>query len=110
MTPLAKRLKQARKKANISQEKLGIITGIDEFSASARMNQYETGKRTPNYSTMERIAETLGYPVEFFYTQDDFIAEILCLLYDVSVAGKIKILGLIKDMKIDYLEAPAKQS
>ena len=37
------RLKMARKAKSLSQERLGILAGIDESSASARMNQYETG-------------------------------------------------------------------
>lgn len=43
-SPVAKRLKEARLAARLSQKSLGIAAGMDEFSASARMNQYETGK------------------------------------------------------------------
>ena len=50
---------------------------MDEFSASARMNQYEVGKRTPDYSTLKRIAKVLGYPPAYFYTEDDLVAEII---------------------------------
>ena len=32
---VAKRLREVRQKKNISQEKLGVMAGIDEFSASA---------------------------------------------------------------------------
>ncbi len=45
--PYPKRLKEARKAMGLSQEKLGIKAGIDEFSASARMNQYEKGSTYP---------------------------------------------------------------
>lgn len=34
-----KRLKQARLRSGLTQEQLGIQAGIDEFSASARVNQ-----------------------------------------------------------------------
>ncbi|HGU4535105.1 TPA: XRE family transcriptional regulator, partial [Escherichia coli] len=34
------RLKKARLNAGLTQEQLGILVGIDECSASARMNQY----------------------------------------------------------------------
>ena len=40
---LIKRLKEARLRSGLSQEKLGVLAGIDEASASARMNQYERG-------------------------------------------------------------------
>jgi transcriptional regulator with XRE-family HTH domain len=46
---LIKGWKEARLRAGISQEKLGVLAGIDEASASARMNQYERGKHTPDF-------------------------------------------------------------
>jgi transcriptional regulator with XRE-family HTH domain len=56
-SPVAKRLKEARLAAGLSQKSLGIAAGIDEFSANARMNQYETDKHTPDYSTLFLIAQ-----------------------------------------------------
>jgi len=38
------RLKQARERKNLSQRRLGILIGIHQDSASARINQYEHGK------------------------------------------------------------------
>lgn len=65
------RLKTARLRAKLSQEKLGKLSGIDPTSASARMNQYERGKHSPDYRLMCRVAEILEMPVSWFYTQDD---------------------------------------
>lgn len=73
--PIPKRLKAARLAAELTQEKLGILAGIDEFSASARMNQYETGKHVPDWFTMQKIAKVLNIPTSFFYTEEDDIAE-----------------------------------
>jgi transcriptional regulator with XRE-family HTH domain len=42
--PISERLKEARKKAKLSQKVLGVRIGMDESSASLRMNQYEKGK------------------------------------------------------------------
>ena len=53
------RLRAARKEKNLSQERLGILAGIDESSASARMNQYETGKHVPDFLMATKIAEVL---------------------------------------------------
>ncbi len=78
---MAKRLKQARTSAGLSQKQLGIAAGIDEFSASARMNQYETGKHTPDYLTLKRIGKVLKYPVAFFYAEDDWLADGILKLY-----------------------------
>ena len=74
-SPLPKRLKEARIEANLSQKELGIAAGIDRFSASPRINQYETGKHTPDFLTLKRIAEVLAVPTAFFYAEDDDLAE-----------------------------------
>ncbi len=72
---VAKRLKEARVAADISQKELGIKAGIDEFSASARINQYERGKHAPDFLTVERLAKVLRVPTPFFYARDDDLAE-----------------------------------
>lgn len=73
--PYPKRLKEARKAMGLSQEKLGIMAGIDEMSASARMNQYEKGKHVPDYDMASRIAKVLNVPVAYFYAEDDELAK-----------------------------------
>ena len=73
---LAHRLKQARLRAGLSQEKLGKLAGIDPMSASARMNQYERGKHSPDYQLMCRVAEILIMPVSWFYTEDEEMARL----------------------------------
>lgn len=72
---ISKRLKEARVRADLSQKQLGIRAGINEFSASARINQYERGKHTPDFSTVERLAKVLKTPTPFFYCRDDDLAE-----------------------------------
>jgi transcriptional regulator with XRE-family HTH domain len=74
---VARRLKQARAQAGLSQKQLGIRAGIDEFSASARINQYERGKHTPDFSTVERIAKVLKVPTPYFYARDDELAALI---------------------------------
>ena len=74
------RLKVARKAKKLSQERLGILAGIDEASASARMNQYEKGKHAPDYQTMQLIAAELGLPVAYFYCDDELLAELICAI------------------------------
>lgn len=73
----AERLKSARKRAGLSQKQLGILAGMDEFSASARMNQYERGKHIPDLDTSKRMADVLSIPMAYFYCPEDDIAEIL---------------------------------
>ena len=64
------RLKVARKAKKLSQERLGILAGIDEASASARMNQYETGKYAPDLLMATKIAEVLEVPVAYFFIEE----------------------------------------
>jgi transcriptional regulator with XRE-family HTH domain len=74
---VAKRLKEARRRAGLSQKQLGMRAGIDEFSASPRMNQYERGKHTPDYGTVERLAKVLKVPTPFFYAREDELADLI---------------------------------
>ena len=74
---IARRLREARERTGISQRELGIRAGIDEFSASPRINQYERGKHIPNPLVLERLATVLKVPVGYLYTRDDLLAELL---------------------------------
>ena len=76
-SPLPKRLKEARLSAKLSQKELGIAAGIDPFSASPRINQYETGKHTPDFLTLKKLAEVLSVPTAFFYAEEDRLAEMI---------------------------------
>ena len=76
-TLFAKRLKAARKRAELSQRQLGILVGMDEFSASPRMNQYERAKHLPDLDTAKRLADALQIPMAYFYCPEDHLAELL---------------------------------
>ncbi|CAG4913357.1 helix-turn-helix domain-containing protein [Paraburkholderia gardini] len=73
----ARRLKQARLRSGLTQEQLGIHAGIDEFSASARINQYERGKHLPHLLVGQRLAKALHVPTSFLYEEDDLLAALL---------------------------------
>lgn len=91
-SPVSKRLKEARVAAGLSQKSLGIAAGIDEFSASARMNQYETGKHTPDYLTLKRIAKVLKLPTAYFYAESDELAKLIEFFCKSKKYGKIAVL------------------
>jgi len=76
-SPISKRLKEARLESGISQKQLGISAGIDEFVASSRMNQYETGKHSPDFVILQQIAKVLKLPVSYFYTPDNELAALI---------------------------------
>ena len=89
---VAKRLKEARLRAGISQKQLGIRAGIDEFSASPRINQYEQGKHTPGFSTVERLAKVLKVPTPFLYCRDDELAQWILAHRSVSQQERQRVL------------------
>lgn len=89
------RLKIARKAKKLSQERLGILAGIDEASASARMNQYETGKYAPDLLMVTKIAEVLEVPVAYFYTENNLMAEIIMQLQFLTEVQHKEVLDFI---------------
>jgi len=95
---ISDRLKAARLRASLSQEKLGKLAGIDPTSASARMNQYERGKHSPDYRLMCRVAEILNMPVSWFYTQDDDQARLQEIFYHLDANGKAALLSKAEEL------------
>ena len=80
MSVFARRLRAAREARGVSQKQLGILAGIDQFVASARINQYERGKHVPDMQTAQRLAAELNVPVSCLYEPDDDLAELIRLL------------------------------
>ncbi|MCM8626719.1 helix-turn-helix transcriptional regulator [Accumulibacter sp.] len=74
------RLRAARVRSGLTQMQLGVMAKIDEYSASARVNQYERGKHHPDFATAERLAEVLGVPVGYLYTSDETLAELILVI------------------------------
>jgi transcriptional regulator with XRE-family HTH domain len=92
---VARRLKEARVRAGLSQKRLGILAGIDEFSASARINQYERGKHMPDLQTLTRLAAVMQSPVPYFYCTDPELADLILKIARLGRAQKRRLLGLI---------------
>lgn len=97
-SPIPYRLKQARLKKGISQEKLGILAEIDEFSASARMNQYEKGSHFPGYSTLQKCANVLNVPVEFFYAESDETAALLSNHHLMNTSQRLVLYAFVEEL------------
>ena len=91
LTIVAKRLKEAREGKGLSQKALGIAAGIDEFSASPRINQYERGKHSPDLLTLKRLAKVLAVPLAYLYAEDDFLADAILLLHLVPRSERVEV-------------------
>lgn len=61
----------------MSRKKLCIVAGVDEFSASARMNQYETGKHVPYLLSLKQISKILKIPLAYFYAEEGMLGDLL---------------------------------
>lgn len=97
MSVLAKRIKEARIRAGLSQERLGLDAGLDEMSASTRMNRYELGKRTPAPDFVERLSKVLNVPAAYFYAVDDSEAELLTKFHLLSNDAQASVLACIEE-------------
>ncbi len=73
----ARRLKSRRNLIGLTQMELGVRAGIEESSASARINQYERGKHAPDFLTVCNLARVLGVPAAYFYAEDDQLADVI---------------------------------
>jgi transcriptional regulator with XRE-family HTH domain len=92
---VARRLKEARMRAGLSQGQLGVGAGMDKFSASARISQYEHGKHMPDLQTLTRLAGVLRMPVPYFYCEDADLAELIAKFSASSKAQRRKLLRLL---------------
>jgi transcriptional regulator with XRE-family HTH domain len=77
ISPLPKRIREARKLARLTQEELGIKAGLDETVVSARMSQYENSKHTPDFSFIKKISKALNIPTAYFYCEEDELVELI---------------------------------
>lgn len=94
MSTLSKRIREARLRAGLSQEQLGIRAGLEPESASTRMNRYELGKRVPEFGLVERLAGELGLPAAYFYAVRDDEAELLRIFHGLSEEGRRKVIEI----------------
>ena len=73
-----------------------MLAGLDPSVASPRINQYERGKHEPQLRTAKRLAEVLGIPAAFLYTEDDLLAEVLLRWNDLTDRQKKDILKQVE--------------
>ena len=56
MLPSLETIKEERKKLNMTQKKLAVMTGV----STSMINQIESGRCKPSYNTAKRIFESLA--------------------------------------------------
>ena len=60
--------------------------------AGRRINQYERGHHEPHVRAAKELAEVLGVPPAFLYTDDELLAELLLRWGDLSLKAKKQLL------------------
>lgn len=64
-----KRLRAMRMKRGFTQQKLSELVDV----ALRTYQCYETGTRTPNYSLLINLADTLDVSIDYLLGRDDFL-------------------------------------
>ena len=89
---LGRRLRQARERAQLPQDRLGVLAGLEESSSSARISRYESGIHEPPALFAQALARVLGVPVAYLYCEDDRLAEIILAYSGMSEAQRESLL------------------
>jgi transcriptional regulator with XRE-family HTH domain len=93
-TLFGRRLREARQRTGIPQDRLGVMLGFDERSSSPRMSRYETGKNEPSFPIIEKLAAMLGVPMAYFLCEDDRLAELTLRFAALDEAGRAHLLAV----------------
>ena len=51
------RIRHFRQKNHLKQRELGLMIGLSDVSAEVRINQYESGARTPRPDVIQKLAD-----------------------------------------------------
>ena len=97
-TLFGRRLREARIRAGIAQDRLGVMIGMDEGSSSARMSRYETGTHEPPFSLAEKLADVLKVPAAYFYCDDDQLAVLLIRYSVLGSSAKEQVQTLVANL------------
>lgn len=92
----ARRLKQARLSRGLTQAQLGFLAGMEPDVASPRINQYERGVHEPRSATVQKLADALGIPPAFLYTDDDLLAKLLLHWGSLTKQQKRELVKLVE--------------
>ena len=90
---LARRLRQAREAANLTQDVLGDRAQIGQGMISS----YEQGRRLPSLPTLCRMAVELGVPLTYFF-EDDAVGGL-----NDDQRDALRLLDTLSPLALDYV-------
>ena len=91
----AKRLRDARTAAGLTQKQLGELVGLNPDVASTRINRYEKAVHDADWETAQKLANTLGVPLSALLAESDSLAEMIQLFSALSKAKQKRALVMI---------------
>lgn len=97
-TVVGRRMRSRREALGWSQEKVGVLIGIDESSSRARISRYELGVHEPPVATARLIASALTVPLPYLYCEDDDVAALLLALNDLPKTARREKARLLTQM------------
>lgn len=97
-TVVGRRMRSRREALGWSQEKVGVLIGIDESSSRARISRYELGVHEPAVATARLIATALNVPLPYLYCEDDDVAALLLALNDLPKTARREKARLLTQM------------
>lgn len=77
LSPIGRRLREERTRLGLSQQAFGEAAGLEHSGAAVRINQYEQGVHTPNFTFVKQAAKVAGLDPCFFYAEADQLAELI---------------------------------
>lgn len=92
----ARRLKQARLDAGLSQRELGRRIGLSEDVVSSRVTRYERGTSEPDFTTADRLAKELNLPLSSLLAETDVMAELIRALSGMTQAEQKRLLARLR--------------
>lgn len=91
------RLRQARERKGLAQDKLGVLIGLDEGCSSARISRYESDTHQPAFEVARKLALVLDVPVTYFYCEDDWLADVVLNLVQLTAAQRNRLDAWLAD-------------
>lgn len=92
----AQRLKESRLRKGMAQDKLGVMIGLDETVASARISRYEGGVHEPPIHTARALADALGVPLGYLYCDNERLAQIILAASELPVSEQEQLLKALQ--------------
>lgn len=73
----ARRLRNRRLAAGLTQRALGVLVGLPEDVAGVRINRYEKAVHNCDIETAAKLAKALGVSVAYLYAETEDLAELI---------------------------------